>query len=119
MIWVRWGSLLMLLAVIGGAFGGHALKSRLSPEANQIYHIGVLYHLIHGLALLAVGWLSTVKPTEPFVRYAGLAFVFGVVVFSGSLYLLSVTGIKKFGMITPIGGMAFVIGWICLALAAR
>ncbi len=119
MMWVRWGSVLMGLGVICGAFGGHALKTRLSAEMHQIYQVGVWYHLIHGLALLAVGWLATLKPAEVLVRLAGWSFVLGVILFSGSLYLLSLTGIKKFGMVTPLGGLAFLAGWACLAAAAR
>ena len=109
----------MLLGVALGAFGAHGLKDALSPEARQTYQTAVLYQLIHGLALLAVGWLATLKPMEPLVRTAGWAFVIGVVLFSGSLYLLSVSGAKKLGMITPFGGLAFLLGWICLAIAAR
>lgn len=117
--WVRWGSLVLLLGVTLGAFGAHGLKDRLSPNAAQLYHTAVLYHLVHGLGLLVVGWLASVRPMEPMVRYAGWAFVSGILLFSGSLYLLSVTGVRKLGMITPLGGVAFLCGWLCLALAAR
>lgn len=109
----------MLAGVALGAFGAHGLKGTLSPESKQIYQTAVLYHLIHGLGLLAVGWIATLKPAERLPGYAGWAFVIGVVLFSGSLYLLSVTGIKKLGMITPLGGLAFLLGWLFLALAAR
>lgn len=119
MIWFRWGSILMLAGVALGAFGAHGLKQTLSPESKQIYNTAVLYHLVHGLGLLAVGWLASIKPAEPLVRYAGWSFVIGIALFSGSLYLLSITGIKKLGMITPLGGLAFLIGWFLLALAAR
>ncbi len=119
MLWIRYGSLLMFLAVALGAFGAHGLKDALTAEGKQTYQTAVLYHLIHGLALLAVGWLSVLKPAEPLVKNAGWCFVLGIALFSGSLYLLSVTGIKKLGIITPFGGLAFLIGWLCLALAAR
>ena len=119
MLWIRYGSLLMLLGVALGAFGAHGLKDTLTPEGKQVYQTAVFYHLIHGLALLAVGWLATLKPMEPLIRTAGWAFVTGVGLFSGSLYLLSVTGAKKLGIITPLGGVAFLIGWIALAMAAR
>ena len=118
MAWIRYGSLLMFLGVLLGAFGAHGLKDTLSAEGKHAYQTAVLYHLIHGLALLAVGWLATVKPAEPLVKSAGWAFVIGIVLFSGSLYVLSVTGIKKLGIITPFGGLSFLIGWLCLALAA-
>ena len=119
MIWIRLGSLCMFLGVAAGAFGAHALKETLTPEGKTVYQTAVLYHLIHGLALLAVGWLATLKPHEPLVEKAGWAFVVGIVLFSGSLYFLSLTGIKKLGLVTPFGGLAFLIGWICLALAAK
>ncbi len=119
MIWIQGGSLLMLLGVALGAFGAHSLKHTLTPEGKVLFQTAVLYHLLHGLGLLAVGWLSTLKPAEPLIRIAGWAFVVGVLLFSGSLYLLSVTGAKKLGMITPFGGLAFLVGWTCLALSAR
>ena len=117
--WTRLAGILMALGVLLGAFGAHALRDQLSTEARQWYQTAVLYHLIHGLALLAVGWLSTVKPLEPLVPRAGWAFLVGIVLFSGSLYLMSLTGIKRLGMITPFGGAAFLVGWACVALAAR
>lgn len=119
MIFFRYGALFMFLGVVMGAFGGHALKQSLSEEAQRIYAIGVLYQLIHALGLLAVGWMATLKPNEALIRQAGLAFVIGITLFSGSLYLLSITGIKKFGMITPVGGLSFLAGWLLLALAAK
>lgn len=109
----------MLLGVALGAFGAHGLKDTLSPEAKQTYQTAVLYHLVHGLALLAVGGLATLRTMESLVRTAGWAFMLGIVLFSGSLYLLSITGVKKLGIITPFGGLAFLIGWLCLALAAK
>ena len=119
MDWIRYGSLLMMLGVALGAFGAHGLKGTLSAQALETYHTAVLYHLIHGLGLLAVGWMSTLRPAAPLVRPAGWAFVAGIVLFSGSLYLLSLTGAKKLGLITPFGGLALLIGWLCLALSAR
>ncbi len=119
MIWMRYGSLVMLLGVVLGAFGAHGLKDTLTPEGKAVYQTAVFYHLIHGLALLAVGWLATLKPSEPLIRNAGLAFVIGIFLFSGSLYLLAVTGIKKLGIITPFGGLAFLLGWLLLALSVR
>lgn len=119
MTWIRYGSLLMLIAVALGAFGAHALKGTLSEEGKRLYETAVLYHVIHGLSLLAVGWLATLKPADPAVARAGWAFVIGIVLFSGSLYLLAVSGIRKLGLVTPLGGLAFLIGWWSLALAAR
>lgn len=118
MSWVRLGALFMFLGVVLGAFGAHGLRGVLSEQGKQVYHTAVLYHLVHGLGLLAVGLLATLRPQAPWLRPAGLAFVVGIVVFSGSLYLLAVTDIKKLGMITPFGGLAFLAGWLCLAAAA-
>ncbi len=118
MIWIRWGALMMFLGVAMGAFGAHTFKAALSPESKMIYQIAVLYHLVHGLGLLAVGLFSIFKPTVPLLRQAGFAFLLGIILFSGSLYLLSVTDVKKLGIVTPFGGLAFLIGWLCLALAA-
>ncbi len=118
MLWFRLGSSLMFLGVALGAFGAHGLKDTLSAEARPVYQTAVLYHLIHGLALLAAGWLATLKPNSPIVRQAGWAFVIGIVLFSGSLYALSLTGIKKLGIVTPFGGLAFLVGWLFLALSA-
>ena len=119
MHWVKWGSLLMFLGVVMGAFGGHALKQSLSEEMQKIYHIGVFYHIIHALALFVVAWLSTVKPMTAGIQQAGWAFACGILLFSGSLYALSITGIRTFGMITPLGGLSFLAGWLLLALNAK
>lgn len=119
MFWFRYGSLFALLGVALGAFGAHGLRETLSAEAKATYQTAVLYHLVHSLGLLAVGWLATLKPSEGLLRLAGWSFILGVILFSGSLYLLSVTGMRKFGIITPLGGLSFLIGWACLAAAAR
>jgi len=108
----------MFLGVLLGAFGAHGLKDVLSEEGKKLYQTAVLYHLIHGLGLLAVGWLSLLKPRESLLNMAGWAFLLGILLFSGSLYLLSLTGAKRLGIITPFGGLAFLIGWFCLALSA-
>lgn len=119
MYWIRYGSLIMLLGVALGAFGAHGLKDRLSIEAKQIYQTAILYHLIHGLALLAVGWLALLKPMDGNIRNAGWCFIIGILLFSGSLYVLSLTGIKKLGIITPFGGLAFLLGWLLLVLSTK
>jgi uncharacterized membrane protein YgdD (TMEM256/DUF423 family) len=117
MLWVRLGSLFMFLAVGLGAFGAHALRARLSPEMLAVYETGARYHFYHGLALFAVAWVSE-RRGGGLVAASGWAFVFGIVVFSGSLYLLSTTGIRWLGAITPIGGIAFLAGWLFLLAAA-
>ncbi|MDB5981713.1 MAG: hypothetical protein JWQ69_2728 [Pseudomonas sp.] len=100
-----------------GAFAAHGLKERLSTEYLAIFHTGVLYQLIHTLALLAVALLAVQIPGR-LMTYAGIAFVIGILLFSGSLYLLTLTGVTKLGIITPFGGLAFLIGWLMLGLAA-
>jgi uncharacterized membrane protein YgdD (TMEM256/DUF423 family) len=108
------GSLSAFLAVALGAFGAHGLKERVSPEMLAIFEVGVRYHMYHALALLGVAWAATRWPGAS-INAAGWLFLFGTLVFSGSLYVLSVTGIRWLGAITPIGGAAFLIGWVCLA----
>ncbi len=116
-------SFLMLAAFFGftgvalGAFAAHGLKDRLSAEYLAIFHTGVTYQLVHTLALLGVALLATHIPGR-IVTWAGVSFVVGILLFSGSLYLLTLTGISKLGIITPFGGVAFLIGWLCLGLAA-
>lgn len=116
MIWVKWGSLLMFLGVALGAFGSHMLRDKLSEYYIDVYKSAVLYHFIHALALFVVAWLST-QGTDPRIHYAGISFVIGILLFSGSLYILTMTGIKWLGAITPVGGVAFLIGWILLFIS--
>ena len=111
------GALTAFLGVALGAFGAHALKTRLSEEMLNIFEVGVRYQMYHALALLAVAW-ACVKWPGTLTTASGWLFVAGVVIFSGSLYILSLTGIRWLGAITPLGGLAFLAGWICLALAA-
>lgn len=105
------------LAVGLGAFGAHALRSRLSPELLATFEVGVRYQMYHALALFAVAWAATRWPGT-LVNASGWLFVAGIVVFSGSLYVLSLTGVRWLGAITPIGGAAFLAGWLCLGWAA-
>ncbi|MET1067764.1 MULTISPECIES: DUF423 domain-containing protein [Pseudomonas] len=114
---------LMLAAFFGftgvalGAFAAHGLKNRLTAEYLTIFHTGVTYQLVHTLALLGVALLATQIPGR-LVTWAGVSFALGILLFSGSLYLLTMTGISKLGIITPFGGLAFLVGWFCLGLAA-
>lgn len=114
---------LMLAAFFGftgvglGAFAAHGLKNRLSAEYLAIFHTGVTYQLVHCLALFGVALLATQVPGR-LVTWAGAAFTLGILLFSGSLYLLTLTGIGKLGIITPLGGVAFLVGWLLLGLAA-
>ena len=111
------GSLLAFLAVALGAFAAHALKSRLSADMLAIFEVGVRYHMVHALALLAVAWAVSRWP-ESRAGTAGWFFLAGIVIFSGSLYVLSLTEMRWLGAITPIVGVAFLIGWLILAWAA-
>ena len=111
------GSCSGFLAVTLGAFGAHGLKDRLGPDMLAIFEVGVRYQMYHALALLAVAWAFTRWP-GPGVKSAGWLFVAGTVIFSGSLYLLSLTGARWLGAITPLGGLAFMAGWLCLAWTA-
>ncbi len=105
----------MLAGVALGAFGAHALKARLTPEYLDVYHTAVLYHFIHALGLFIVAWTASQYPNNSHVRIAGFAFALGIVIFSGSLYLLSITGTRWLGALTPIGGILFILGWGSLA----
>ncbi len=106
-------AILGFLGVAFGAFGAHALRNRLSPEMLSVFEIGVRYQMYHALGLIAVAWATTRWP-EANLNAAGWAFIVGIVVFSGSLYLLSATDIRWLGAITPIGGLAFLTGWAIL-----
>jgi uncharacterized membrane protein YgdD (TMEM256/DUF423 family) len=111
------GGVSAFLAVAAGAFGAHALKTRLSVEMQAIFEVGARYHMYHALALLAAAWAAQRWPgTLP--SAGGWLFIVGTILFSGSLYVLALTGIRWLGAITPIGGLAFLAGWVCLALGA-
>lgn len=105
------------LGVALGAFGAHALQSTLTPEDLATFETGVRYQMYHALALLAVSWAGTQWEAAT-VGAAGWSFVIGIVVFSGSLYVLVLTGHRWLGAVTPIGGAAFLLGWGLLAWAA-
>jgi uncharacterized membrane protein YgdD (TMEM256/DUF423 family) len=105
------------VAVALGAFGAHGLKQRLSADLLAVYQTGVQYHFYHTLALLAVGLLMLQWPLNTSLRWSALLFCVGIVIFSGSLYVLSISGVRWLGAITPIGGVAFLAGWIMLAVA--
>lgn len=111
------GSVSAGLAVALGAFGAHALKARLTPEMLAVYETGVRYQMAHALALLAVAWAITRWPGNTILA-AGWLFVAGTVLFSGSLYVLSLSGVRAWGAVTPLGGVAWLVGWACLAWGA-
>ncbi len=114
---VALGALSAFASVAAGAFGAHALRSRLAPELLAVFETGARYQMFHALGLLAAAWVGTRWP-GPAATWAGWLFVAGTVVFSGSLYLLALTGVRWLGAVTPVGGVAFLAGWIALAWAA-
>ncbi len=111
------GSLSGGIAVALGAFGAHALKARLTPELLNTFETGVRYQMYHALALLVASLAMTRLSAASLLTAAGWLFVLGTLLFSGSLYLLCFTNKRWLGAITPLGGLAFIAGWICLALA--
>lgn len=120
-MWIKTASLLLFFGVLLGAFGAHALRSKLDAYGMDIYKTAVLYHFVHALGILAVGQIfaTVTQHSTPLLTAAGIFFMTGIALFSGSLYLLSITGLKWLGAITPVGGVAFLLGWICLFLSIR
>ncbi len=115
--WLVLGSIGMLLAVAMGAFGAHALKKTLTPDLMAVYETAVHYHIYHALGLIAIGLVALHLPATAFLHWAGVLMAAGLVLFSGSLYALSLSGIRWLGAITPIGGTAFLVAWLLLAAA--
>ena len=111
------GSLAAFAGVALGAFAAHGLKGRVTPELLATFEIGVRYHIYHALALLAAAWACARWPGA-LATASGWLFLAGIVIFSGSLYALSLTGARWLGAITPLGGLAFLGGWLCLAWTA-
>lgn len=109
------GALSAFIAVAAGAFGAHALRARLAPDLLVVFETGARYQMYHALALLAVAWASNHWPGTP-LRVAGWLFIGGTLLFSGSLYLLALTGARWLGAITPLGGLLFLAGWAALAI---
>lgn len=106
------------LVVMLGAFGAHALKSRLSAEMLGVYQTAVHYHMFHALGLLAAGFLATQIPVSGYLKWSGWLMVLGIVLFCGSLYVLSVTQWRWLGIVTPFGGTAFILAWALFVTAA-
>lgn len=117
-MFVALGATLAALAVMLGAFGAHALKTRLPPDLLEVYHTAVQYHFWHALGVLAVGLALHQLPDAGWLRAAGWLLTAGVALFCGSLYLLAFTGARWLGAVTPLGGVAFILGWLALAVAA-
>ncbi len=109
------GAISGAMAVLLGAFGAHLLKQMISPEMLEVFKTGIQYQFYHTSALLMVGLLMNLNPTKS-LKWSGYLFMSGILIFSGFLYLLALTGIKTLGMIVPIGGVMFVAGWICMLI---
>lgn len=107
---------LLALATVFGAFGAHALKAQITPERLQVYETGVRYHFFHALGLLGIG-LTLRGIDVPMMRWAALAVIAGIVLFSGSLYALTFGAPRPIGIVTPVGGLALIVGWVCFAVA--
>ena len=117
MNWSLIGAVAAGAGVALGAFGAHGLKARVGAELLAVFETGVRYQIYHALALLAVGWAQLRAPGSGAVALAGWAFLCGIVVFSGSLYLMTLSGARWLGAVTPIGGLSFLVGWIALAVS--
>ena len=116
-IFLALGALSAFLGVAAGAFGAHALKTRLTPDMLAVFEVAVRYQMYHAFALIVCAW-SVARCPGMLVNTSGWLFVAGTIVFCGSLYALSLSGVRWLGAITPLGGVAFLAGWICLAAAA-
>lgn len=116
-MWIVLGAANAFLSVAAGAFGAHALKARLSQDLLTIFETGARYHMYHALGLLAVGLVAQGRPSG-LLSGAGWAMLVGIVLFSGSLYALALSGVRALGAITPLGGVGFLVGWVLLALGA-
>lgn len=110
------GCINAMLVVLIGAFGAHGLKARLTVENMAVFQTGVQYHLYHAVGLILLGLIALQIPITPYLRWSGWLMLVGIVLFSGSLYALSITNIRWLGMITPFGGLAFIIAWLLLTI---
>lgn len=115
---VSLGSALAFVGVALGAFGTHALRPRVSPKDLDTWNTAVQYHTLHAVALVLIG-LICAQTDSPMIRRAGWLHVAGIAIFGGTLYLLVLTGQRWLGAVTPLGGLCFLLGWLCLAIGAR
>lgn len=116
-LFVILGALSGAIGVGAGAFGAHALRAKLEPRMLEVFETGARYQMYHAIALLAVAWVASRWPGS-LTTASGWLFVAGTVLFSGSLYAMALSDVRALGAITPIGGVCFIAGWVCLALAA-
>ncbi len=115
---IFWGAINAALAVTMGAFGAHGLKSRLTTEAMAVYQTAFEYHSLHAVGLILAGLALHAWGEQPLLRWTGWLMLLGIFLFSGSLYALSISGIRWLGAITPLGGTAFIAAWLLFAVAA-
>lgn len=113
------GAFSAMFSVILGAFGAHLLEDRLTSDALDVYDTAVQYHMYHSIGILLIALLMDKLSSQKLAVWAARMHLIGIVLFSGSLYALALSGIKVLGAITPLGGVSFIAGWICMALAAR
>jgi uncharacterized membrane protein YgdD (TMEM256/DUF423 family) len=111
------GGINAALVVMLGAFGAHGLKAKLTAEMLAVYQTGVHYHLFHALGLLAIGIVATQIADSVWLKWSGWLMLLGIILFSGSLYVLSMSGLRWLGMVTPFGGVAFIAAWIVFVIA--
>jgi uncharacterized membrane protein YgdD (TMEM256/DUF423 family) len=111
------GAISAMLAVVIGAFGAHALRDMVTPDLLAVYHTGTQYHFYHSVGIILVGILTVILPESRVLPWAAWLMVAGIVLFSGSLYLLTLTGVRALGAITPLGGVAFIAAWATVAVA--
>ncbi|MEF3302262.1 DUF423 domain-containing protein [Paenibacillus sp. GYB003] len=117
--YASWGAVLMLLAVALGAFGAHGLKTKIDADLLAAYETGVHYHIAHALGLILIGLVADKLGESKLVRLSAAFIVAGIVLFSGSLYVMAVTDIRMLGIVTPFGGVSFLAGWALLAAGVR
>ena len=113
-VWIGLGAVLAALAVGMGAFGAHVLKDKLSPEYLAVDETAVRYHMYHALGLLGIGLVAT-RIDNFLITVSGCTMLVGILLFSGSLYVLTLSGMRWLGMVTPFGGLAFILAWLTLA----
>lgn len=116
-VFVILGSINAFISIALGAFAAHGLKDKLSAKMLEVFHTGVQYHMMHALGLILIGILSDKLAQTGMISWAGWLMFVGIILFSGSLYLLSTTGISKLGIITPFGGVAFILSWVLVMIA--
>ena len=116
-LFLIFGTAFAFIGVAAGAFGAHSLKGRISTDMLSVFEVGVRYQMYHAFALIAAAFFQSKWPS-PIVVIGGWLFTTGIILFSGSLYLLSIEGVKWLGAITPLGGLAFLVGWMLMILAA-